>query len=328
TIAKRRPKVDLDVVINSFNYFVTKYSNWNMIIDRWMYNTRLQDELIVLRTMNYIKGKFIAKENIPCLHCRTFETRTTEKTIDDHHSFYSDITHLKLYIQNIKSNVTWSTPLFQNITNLVVVETPVIKSSWQNKLLNIVNFQQTTNDSAQETLTYISNFVNLTNITELEFNRSRFHVNQWKHIEIIIKSCPNVTTLSINSSLLLCSKIINNLSLISVFKKIKKIKSITEDIYFPSNFILQFVERFPSLIYIELQVFSFDICSFIIEVFLTQLEQLSYVKINYHQDTLLDDYFTRKYIIKKRRQVFPLKIMNPQMINVKNNGQMIEVWLS
>ncbi|CAF1519359.1 unnamed protein product, partial [Adineta steineri] len=76
------------------------------------------------------------------------------------------------------------------------------------------------------------------------------------------------------------------------------------------------------------QVFSFDICSFIIEVFLTQLEQLSYMKINYHQDTLLDDYFTREYIINKRRKVFPLKIINPQMMNVKNNGETIEIWLS
>ncbi len=106
------------------------------------------------------------------------------------------------------------------------------------------------------------------------------------------------------------------------------IKSITENIYFPSNFILKFVEHFPSLVHIELQVFSFDICSFIIEIFLTKLEQLSYVKINYYQDTLLDDYFTREYIITKRRQVFPINIINEQMINVKNNGQSIEIWLS
>ncbi|CAF0978407.1 unnamed protein product [Adineta steineri] len=77
-----------------------------------------------------------------------------------------------------------------------------------------------------------------------------------------------------------------------------------------------------------IQVFSFDICSFIIEVLLTQSEQLSYVKINYHQDTLLDDYFTREYISTKRRQVFPLNIINQQMMNVKNNGQTIEIWLS
>ncbi|CAF2389001.1 unnamed protein product [Rotaria sp. Silwood2] len=327
TVTKRKPKLDLDFVINSFNYFVKKYSNWNMIIDSWLYGSHLQDELIILRTMNYIKGKFAAKINIPCIHFRTFETRTTEKTIDEHYSFYSDITKLTVYIQNKKSNVTWSCPLFQNVTNLLV-EMSIIKSSWWNNLFNIANFRQTTNDNnAQENLTYLSNFVDLKNITTLEFS-SAFHINRWKHVEFILKSCPNVLILIINTSLLRYSKIIDNLSLIPIFKQIKLIKSITEDIYFSSSFILKFVERFPSLVHIELQVFSFDICSFIIEVFLTKLEQLAYVKINYHQDTLLDDYFTREYIITKRRQVFPINIINQQMINVKNNGEIIEIWLS
>ncbi|CAF3350580.1 unnamed protein product [Rotaria sp. Silwood1] len=327
TVTKRKPRLDLDFVINSFNYFVKKYSNWNMIIDSWLYGSHLQDELIILRTMNYTKGKFTAKINIPCIHFRTFETRTTEKTIDDHYSFYSDITKLTLYIQNKKSNVTWSCPLFQNVTYLLV-QMSIIKSSWWNNLFNIANFRQTTNDNnAQENLTYLSNFVDLKNITTLEF-LSAFHINRWKHVEFILKSCPNVIILIINTSLLLYSKIIDNLSLIPIFKQIKVIKSITEDIYFPSNFILKFVERFPSLVHIELQVFSFDICSFIIEVFLTKLEQLSYVKINYHQDALLDDYFTREYIIRKRRQIFPINIINQRMINVKNNGEIIEIWLS
>ncbi|CAF1019950.1 unnamed protein product [Adineta steineri] len=236
TVTKRRPKVDLDIFINSFSYFVTKYSNWNMVVDRWMYGPRLQ-----------------------------------------------------------------------------------------------VNFRETTNDNnGHENLTYLSNFIYLTNITTLEFPPI-FHVNQTLLLLTYIfcfRSCPKVIILAINTSVLLSSKIINNLTLIPVFKQIKMIKLITEDIYFPSNFILQFVERFPSLVHIELQVFSFDICSFIIEVLLTQSEQLSYVKINYHQDTLLDDYFTREYITTKRRQVFPLNIINQQMMNVKNNGQTIEIWLS
>jgi hypothetical protein len=33
--SKRYPKLDLDIVVNSFNYFVKKYFNWHMIIDRW-----------------------------------------------------------------------------------------------------------------------------------------------------------------------------------------------------------------------------------------------------------------------------------------------------
>jgi len=106
------------------------------------------------------------------------------------------------------------------------------------------------------------------------------------------------------------------------------VKSITDDIFFPSNFASKFVQRFPSLSHIELQVFSFDDCVHIIDIFLTHLEHLSYLKIYYNQDTLLDDPFSYDYIIRKRRQMFPNNIFDEQMINVNNNGDVIEIWLS
>jgi hypothetical protein len=106
------------------------------------------------------------------------------------------------------------------------------------------------------------------------------------------------------------------------------VKSITENIFFPSNFASKFVQRFPSLSHIELQVFSFDNCVPIIDIFLTHLEHLSYLKIYYNQDTLLDNPFSHDCIIRKRRQMFPNNIFNEQMINVKNNGDVIEIWLS
>jgi hypothetical protein len=137
-----------------------------------------------------------------------------------------------------------------------------------------------------------------------------------------------VIILTINTPLLLLSKLINNSFLIPIFKQIKRIKSVTEEIYFPSSFVSRLVQRFPSLSHVELQVFSFDIGSFIIEIFLTELEQLSYLKIDYNQDTLLDDPYSREYILTKRRQAFPANIINEQIVNVKNNGQVIEIWLS
>jgi hypothetical protein len=37
TILKRYPRLNLDIVVKSFEYFVTKYPNWNILIDRWKY---------------------------------------------------------------------------------------------------------------------------------------------------------------------------------------------------------------------------------------------------------------------------------------------------
>ncbi len=137
-----------------------------------------------------------------------------------------------------------------------------------------------------------------------------------------------MSDLIINTPLLLLPKLIDNLSLVSIFKQIKMIKSITVNIYLPSNFASKLVQRFPSLSHIELQMFSFDNCVSIIDIFLTQLERLSYVNIYYNQDTLLDNPFSRDSIITKRRQTFPNNNFYEHMIKVRNTGENIEIWLS
>jgi len=109
------------------------------------------------------------------------------------------------------------------------------------------------------------------------------------------RACPKVTNLTIDTQLLFLSKLFDNPCLISIFKQIKMIELKTTNFYFPSNFALKFVEHFPSLTDIELQVFSFDDCVSIIDIFLTQLEHLSFIKINYYEDTLVDDSFLRDY---------------------------------
>ncbi|CAF3023870.1 unnamed protein product [Rotaria sp. Silwood2] len=88
------------------------------------------------------------------------------------------------------------------------------------------------------------------------------------------------------------------------------IKSIKDNIYFSLNYASKFVKRFPSLTHIELQVFSFDNCVYLIEIFLTRLENLSYLKIYYKHDTLFDDPFSYDYLIRKRRQTFPNNIVD------------------
>ncbi len=38
SIQRAYASFDIDMIINSFEMFVTKYSNWNMVIDRWKLN--------------------------------------------------------------------------------------------------------------------------------------------------------------------------------------------------------------------------------------------------------------------------------------------------
>jgi len=98
--------------------------------------------------------------------------------------------------------------------------------------------------------------------------------------------------------------------------------------YFPPSSASKIAERFPSLNHIELPVFSFDYCVPVIDVFLSGVKDLSYMKINYSQDTLLDDPFSRDYLIRKRRQAFPKNIIDEKKVAVNNTGNATEIWLS
>ncbi|CAF2827505.1 unnamed protein product [Rotaria sp. Silwood2] len=129
-------------------------------------------------------------------------------------------------------------------------------------------------------------------------------------------------------ALLISSKFIDSPSLIPVFKQIKRIETILEDVYFPSSFAPKLVERFPSLVYIELQVISFNNSVSIIDTFISHLKNLSYLKIDYFEDSSLDDPFSHENIIEKRRQAFPMNIIHEQLINVKNDGEVMEIWLT
>jgi len=142
------------------------------------------------------------------------------------------------------------------------------------------------------------------------------------------RACPNVTQLILDTRLLLLPKLIDNLSLIPFFKQIKILKLKKKNISLPSNLLLKIVERFPSLNRVELQMFSFDHCVPVIDVFISHFKQLSYIKIHYFQDTLLDDPFSIGYILTKRSEIFPDVHLNAEVIKVKNDGEVIQIWLS
>jgi len=116
--------------------------------------------------------------------------------------------------------------------------------------------------------------------------------------------------------------------LISFFKQVKILISKTKNIYFPPNLSSKIVERFPSLNHVEFDVFSFDHCVSVIDVFISHLKKLSYIKIHYFHDTLLDDPFSINYILTKRTEIFPNVHFNAETIKVKNDGEVIQIWLS
>ncbi|CAF1010310.1 unnamed protein product [Rotaria sp. Silwood1] len=233
SIEKNYPKLDLDIVINSFQYFVNKYLKWHMIIDRW--------------------------------------------------------------------------------------------ESADNHLVNCI--QSNDNDVSQQYGTYLSHIVHLPNVNQINFE-SCVYAGLWKDIQFILQACPNVIDLQINPADLVLSEFIDNQFLISIFKQIKILKSIRENDCVPSNFASKLVERFSSLTDIVLQVLSFDDCICVIDILLSHLKNLSYLKIYYNQVSSLDHPFSHNYIVDKRRETFDFNIMDEHKVTVSKNEESVEIRLS
>ena len=159
----------------------------------------------MLRSLNYQKYNSGLYTNIPCIRWGSFETRTTARTKTDHHLFYSNEKDLRIFMTDSRPIITWYFPLFQQITYLQITMANKSSSLWDN-LLNIgekhihfmsvlnvfycfiflVNFSETNDeiDDELENLFSLSQLVQLTNITALEF-QSPNDGSRWKDIQYI-----------------------------------------------------------------------------------------------------------------------------------------------
>lgn len=129
----------------------------------------------------------------------------------------------------------------------------------------------------------------------------------------------------------------DNPSFISIFRRLQGLQLLTENvdglellaenIYFPLKYASKLIQRFPSLIDIELQVLSFDTCVYLVDILLDGLVNLLHLKIFFIEDTILDNLYSRNYVIEKRRQAFPFNIFNEDRVVVKINRQLLEIYL-
>ena len=131
----------------------------------------------------------------------------------------------------------------------------------------------------------------------------------------------------ISRSLVLSKTILANPSLTATFSRIHTLEVINQKDCFPVQSARQLAQRFPSLSRVELRVYSFDSCVAIVDILLGSLAKLAFVKVYFERDTLLDDLFTRRYVVEKRRQAFTLGRNHEHRVSVRNDGQSLIIWL-
>ncbi len=86
------------------------------------------------------------------------------------------------------------------------------------------------------------------------------------------RACQNVTKLIMDTSLLFLSTIIDNPDLNLAFNWISQLEIIADGMYFPLTYASKFVQRFPSLTHVTIDVYSIDSCVPIVDIFLVVLQ--------------------------------------------------------
>jgi hypothetical protein len=154
-----RQLVDLDDIVDSFEYFLTRYDGWHMAASRWLcgllsrsklkfdykigiyLNLKFLEQKIHLRTLNY-SNKLRYTDSIHTdIVCGTFEMRSTIKIIDDcDHNFYSHNKHVEVFMStyaNSRDMFTVSTLPFRCVTYLIIgFENRMFTWLW-NKLMKL-----------------------------------------------------------------------------------------------------------------------------------------------------------------------------------------------
>lgn len=96
---------------------------------------------------------------------------------------------------------------------------------------------------------------------------------------------------------------------------------------FPSKYATTIVQRFQSLTFIEIEVYSIDISVPIVDILLSGLPKLCLMYIFFKHNSLLDNPFSRNYIIEKRRQSFNLKKNDENKVAVRIEDQLLSIYL-
>jgi len=98
-------------------------------------------------------------------------------------------------------------------------------------------------------------------------------------------------------------------------------------VHFSIKYASKLIARFPSLIHIELRVFSLPICVSIIDILLSGLAKLCHLKIYYDQYVSYDVPCPINYVTEKRRQAFPHSFKDKDGVVVNINKQFAEIYL-
>jgi hypothetical protein len=89
------------------------------------------------------------------------------------------------------------------------------------------------------------------------------------------------------------------------------------------------IERFPSLIHLELEIYSTDACLPLLEILLDNLPKLMHLKIHFRKNKLLGDgKCLIDHIIERRHQAFPQSIRYQDEVDIQIDKNILNIYLN
>ncbi|CAF0913784.1 unnamed protein product [Rotaria sordida] len=145
---------------------------------------------------------------------------------------------------------------------------------------------------------------------------------------LIIETSSKLIHLVIGTPLLLHTTLLDNSLLIPVFSQLQSLYMIPENVYFPFEYASKLVERFPSLVHVELRIICLGTDALLVDTLLRGLAKLIHLKIFFTYRLYIDETCSVDYVIERRRQAFPFNIWNKDEVLVNIDEQLLEIYLS
>ncbi|CAF1140672.1 unnamed protein product [Adineta steineri] len=314
-------ELDMNFVVNSFNYFTRKYNDWYLAIHQSQCNSRSEKRYISLRGFRRSKKTrhyFFNPMRIVLGTLNIYSTSVIDNQHDLFYSMYKDL-HVNIPVNTNMSNILSYGQIFKNINYLTLEIDSSILTFWKKILdfclCNPAEIYQ--KDCADK----ITSLIDLTTITKLEF-KSKSNIY---FIKDILLACSHLTQLKIRPSLLLY----DDPSLTSVFHQLKSLYLLSNHCKSFLKYAFKLVEHFSSLIHLELEIYSTDLCISLLNILLDGLPKLIHLKIYFrHAQVLPQDADLTDYILQRRRKAFPLNIYNEHEVWIIMFKQLLDIYLN
>ncbi|CAF4926457.1 unnamed protein product [Rotaria sp. Silwood1] len=300
--------LNIDYIVHSFQYFVVHYDGWHMTVERSRFCVEKPGDYVSLRTLTYSINRPECNLVESDIVLATLDVRSTLITDAQYQMFHNHNKKLKVMVPTrmiITGNVP-SCPLFQNVQHLIIgfqEQKPIV---WRN-LWDLVSIPQ---DDIEITdpikcVNMLKRYMDVSVVKELDID-STHDGSQFMYIEEVLFRLQRLQV---------------------VTEDVEKLKPWREYMFFSLQYAPDLIQRFPSLIDIELPVFSFNTCIQLADILLDGLANLHHLKIHFINKTTLDNSYSRDDVIETCRQAFPFNIINEDRVIVKINKQSLEIYL-